>query len=433
MTRTRVSIATISRMIRPLKPRFGRMMAPVLLGLLTAMTGLPALVSHAQTTAEQAGKSSTESETNLPVVFLQVQGEIASDPKVPCTVRLFGPKGSGSGSTSSLPGVVKFHGATSQAYAKKSFGLTLDAPVAWLGMRESAHWVLNAAYIDRSLMRHKLSYDLFSCLSPPGGKRFAVASRFVELYLNGSYHGAYLLMERVDRQLLELTAYQSNDVSHACIYKAVSHAANFGHPGHAGFEQREPDPLITAHWQPLDEFTRFVSSTPDAQFFHPSTGIESRLDLDNAIDFHLLVLLTSNMDGITKNFILARQRPIAGAPGPRFFFAPWDYDGTFGRNWDASPVAPSAWLSNHLFDRLQANPAFRDRFAARWKQLREREFSVKTIHSLIDENARTLGAGAQRNAARWPVAGGPYPDALSFADDIAQMKSWTEARLNWLD
>ena len=36
-------------------------------------------------------------------------------------------------------------------------------------------------------------------------------------------------------------------------------------------------------------------------------GIAARLDLANAIDFQLLVLLTSNTDGITKNFILARS------------------------------------------------------------------------------------------------------------------------------
>jgi hypothetical protein len=397
------------------------------------MIGPPTRVALAQRVADKTGTAPADHETNLPIVFLVAKGQIASEPKVPCTVKIIGAKGPGSGGTNLLPGAVKFHGATSQAYAKKSFGLTLDAPAPLLGMRESAHWVLNAAYIDRSLMRHKLSYDLFSSLSAKGGKRFAVASRFVELYLNGSYNGAYLLMERVDRQLLELAAYQSNDVSHACIYKAVGHAANFGHSGHAGFEQREPDPLAGAYWQPLDEFTRFVSAAPDAQFFHPVTGIESRLDLDNAIDFHLLVLLTSNMDGITKNFILARNRPIAGSPNPRFFFAPWDYDGTFGRNWDASPVAPSAWLSNHLFDRLLANPTYRERFAARWKQLRQREFALKAIQTMLDANARTLGRAADRNAARWLAAGGPYPDTLSFAEDIEQMKSWTEARLKWLD
>ena len=182
----------------------------------------------------------------------------------------------------------------------------------------------------------------------------------------------------------------------------------------------------------LDEFNQFVSTSPDADFFQPQTGIASRLDLDNAIDFHLLVLLTSNTDGITKNFILARGKLDAGTPA-RFFFAPWDYDATFGRNWNATEVAPTLWLSNHLFNRLLGNREYRDRFVARWKQLREQQFSAKTIHGLIDANVRTLGAAAHRNAARWSASDGAYPDKLTFAEDTAQMKSWTGARLKWLD
>ena len=51
---------------------------------------------------------------------------------------------------------------------------------------------------------------------------------------------------------------------------------------------------------------------------------------------------------------------------------------------------------------------------------------------MIDANARTLGDAARRNARRWPTEGN-YPDKLSFAEDIAQMKSWIAARLKWLD
>jgi hypothetical protein len=96
-------------------------------------------------------------------------------------------------------------------------------------------------------------------------------------------------------------------------------------------------------------------------------------------------------------------------------------------------VDANVWLSNHLFDRLLANADWRARFAARWKQLRQREFAVKTIQAMIDVNARTLGNAVQRNEKRWPSRNGPYPDKLSFAEDIAQMKSWIEARVNWLD
>jgi hypothetical protein len=375
----------------------------------------------------------TNFESNLPIIHLEAKEQIVSERKVPCTVRMVMPQGAESENTGVLPGVVRIHGASSQMYPKKSFAITLAAPGRWLGMRESKQWVINAAFVDRSLMRHKLSYDLFRALSAGETKRFAAASRFVEVNLNGRYHGAYLLMERVDRAMLELKSYDSNAPTHACIYKAEDHGADFGRPGHAAWEQREPDPLVLPYWGPLDRFSRFASSAKDAEFFDPGTGIASRLDLDNTIDFHLLILLTSNMDGNDKNIIFARDTPSEEVPKPRFFFAPWDYDATFGRNWDARRVEPTEWLSNHLFDRLLGDTAYRRKFAARWKQLREKDFSAQNIQKMMDENVRTLGDAVKRNALRWRTLTGPYPDRLSFEDDVAQIREWTVARLKWLD
>ena len=338
------------------------------------------------------------------------------------------------GRTNSFAGFIKLHGASSQAYPKKSFAISLATPVAFFGLRESPHWILNAAYIDRSLMRHKISYDLFRSLSTSSSKRFAAGSGFVEVQFNGRYEGVYLWMERIDRSLLELRAYQSNELTHACVYKAVDHAANFSQPGHGGYEQREPDPLVASYWQPLDEFNQFVSSASVAQFSDAMGGVGSRLDLDNAIDFHLLVLLTSNMDGITKNFMIARDRATnPTANGGRFFFVPWDYDATFGRNWNGEVVPATAWLSNHLFDRLLGLKDYRARFVKRWEKLREKEFALKTIHALMDKNADFLGEAGERNVTRWPSTGEGYPDRLTFAQDIEQMKKWIQARLDWLD
>jgi spore coat protein H len=372
-------------------------------------------------------------EPNLPVFVLTARGSIDKAQKTLCTLSRIVPGAPQPGVSNSWAGEVKLHGGVSVGFPKNSYGITLAVPARLLDLRESTHWVLNAAFIDRSLMRHKLSYDLFRSLDAPGARRFAAGSRFVELYLNGDYRGAYLLMERVDGRLLELRRFGSNETSHACIYKAVDHAANFGQPGHAGYEQREPDALAKEYWQPLDEFNRFVSQTSDAEFFNPQDGIGSRLDLANTVDFYLLVLLTSNQDGITKNFIIARDALRETSPKPKFFFAPWDYDATFGRNWDASKVAPSAWLSNHLFDRLMGDRAFREQLARRWKELREGQFSARTIQSMIETNARTLGEAAWRNTARWRPAAGNYPDQLTFDEDVAQMKTWVEARIQWLD
>ena len=392
--------------------------------LLAALLGFANLSASAQPSTNAPAPAS---EPNLPLVFFEAKEPLTHDRKVPCTIKLTCPSGQTGCPTNTLFGLGRIHGGVSQGYPKKSFSFTLESPARLLNLRSSAHWILNAAYVDHSLMRHKLSYDLYRALSTTNAPRCAAASRFVEIQFNGRTNGVYLLMERVDRQLFGFHSFNSNDLDHACIYKAVDHAANFGHPGHGGYEQREPDSEIHPYWQPLDEFNRFVSSSTREEFFDPKTGIASRLDLDNAIDFHLLVLLTCNTDGITKNFIVARDAQTPGAPAPRFVFAPWDYDGTFGQDWGGRRLPASIWLSNHLFNRLQEDEAYREKFAARWNYLRDHEFSVKTIHALIDENARTLGDAVRRNAARWPEHG------LSFAEDLAQMKSWTEERIKWLD
>ena len=373
------------------------------------------------------------SKSNLPLFRLAARGRIVSEVKTPCSVGWVLPVGAGASPTGAVQGLVRIHGASSQAYPKKSFAVTLEKAVRLLDLRESPHWVLNAAAVDRSLMRHKLSYDLFRAMSGPGGKRYASGSRFVEVELNGNYQGVYLLMERVDGSLLELQKFQSNRVEHACIFKAIDHGGDFASTGHDSYEQREPDPLVREYWKPLDELNRFVSRARDSAFRDPETGIRSRFDVANAIDFHLLLLVTSNMDGYDKNLMVARDLPRTNAPSPRFFFVPWDYDATFGRNWEGSRVRTTAWLSNHLLDRLLEDPEYQRAYAARWKELRQTLFSEASILAMIDGNVRTLGAAVRRNDARWAESMGGTGDGALFAKDIGEMKQWVSARLKWLD
>src|SRR3954470_6384623 len=134
----------------------------------------------------------------LPVCYLVTTNPVVSDRKVACTFAIDYAGVPGQPGSNLIGGSVRIHGGVSQSFPKKSYGLTLATPIAPPSIHPTAHWVLNAAYIDRSLMRHKLAYDLFLSLAEPDAPRHASASRFVELYLNGKYNGAYLLMERVD-------------------------------------------------------------------------------------------------------------------------------------------------------------------------------------------------------------------------------------------
>ncbi len=380
-----------------------------------------------------AAATGSGAESNLPVLEIQTTKEIGSEPRVPCTVRMVSSKQIKDGNSDLLRGQIRFRGASSQGYDKKSLAFKLDESTRWLGLQKDRDWVLNAAFVDCSMMRHKLSYDLFQSLSVDGAKRFASSSRFVEVNLNGRYHGVYLLMERVERSLLGLQRFNSRNNRHAVIYKAIDHGADFQQLGHGAYEQHEPEPEELEYWSPLEELNQFVSQAPNSKFFDAKSGIATRVDVDNAIDFHLLLLLTSNMDGYDKNFVIARDAPTAAMQQPRFFFVPWDYDATFGRNWEGSVVEPREWLSNHLFDRLLSNRTYQQKYAARWKELRKKQFSVENISRMIDENAQTLGAAATRNERRWKGSIDPNSGELTFAEDLKQMKAWVAARTKWLD
>ena len=367
--------------------------------------------------------------SNLPVLLFNTQDKTITGKPIPCSVQILNKPEN----TNQYGSLIRIHGATSQGYPKKSYRIVFNLPVEFFGLKKTHQFVLNAAFIDPSLMRHKLSYDLFLSLSTPQSPRYAAASRFVEVILNREYIGVYLFMERINRQLLNLRKFDSNNFAHSVIYKAVDHAANFAQSGHNGYEQQEPDLSKKQYWQPLDELNKFVSSAKNEDFFNPQTGIASKVDIENAIDFHLLVLLTSNSDGITKNYYLVRNGQEKPPLTEKFFFIPWDYDGSFGRNWDSSHYPHNIWLLNHLFDRLMENKEYRTRFANRWNELRQAQFSEEFIVGLIDDNVQTLGNAIERNRKRWPEARNHYRDHTTFEQDIQLMKSWLKKRLDWLD
>lgn len=406
----------------------GKIIAIFALVFLSGFYALP------QNAGENAAKQPFSFTSNLPVVIVDTQKKPVLDRNpIPCLIRLLPANKTDLADAASYSGSVRVHGASSSGYPKKSYRISLTNDAVFLDLRKNSQWILNAAFIDRSLMRHKLAYDLFMKMGSAERPRYAAASRFVEVYLNDDYVGVYLLMERVNRKLLNLIKFDTNNFSHSCIYKAVDHAANFDQTGANGYEQQEPEIEKIQYWKPLQELNAFISTSKTEDFFNPTNGIESRIDIENAIDFHLLVLLTSNSDGITKNYFIARNGQKEPPQREKFFFVPWDYDGTFGRNWDGNQYPYNVWLSNRLFDRLNESKEYRKRFAARYNELRKTVFSEESLFGMIDENVRVLGDAVKRNAERWKNFNNYYPDRATFEEDIQYMKQWLQKRLKWLD
>lgn len=90
-------------------------------------------------------------------------------------------------------GELKIRGNATTQYAKKPFQLKLSSKAGLFDMASDKTWVLLANYDDQSLIRNSVMYHL--------GKRLGIRTcdfQSVDLFINGSYYGVYLLCEKVE-------------------------------------------------------------------------------------------------------------------------------------------------------------------------------------------------------------------------------------------
>jgi subtilisin-like proprotein convertase family protein len=95
---------------------------------------------------------------------------------------------------------IHLHGSSTKNFEKKAFALeTQDASGAklitsLLGMPAESDWMLIASYIDKSLLRIPMTYDVYRRMG-----HYAPRFRYVELMINNEYQGVYTFMEKVKR------------------------------------------------------------------------------------------------------------------------------------------------------------------------------------------------------------------------------------------
>lgn len=93
---------------------------------------------------------------------------------------------------------VKVRGNYSADYSKKPYKIKFDSKQVMLGVNEdlkAKEWVLLADYKDRSLLRNPTVHYLADEMLGENGY-YCTDSRYVEVYVNGTYRGLYLLVEQ---------------------------------------------------------------------------------------------------------------------------------------------------------------------------------------------------------------------------------------------
>ncbi|MBP3541033.1 MAG: CotH kinase family protein [Clostridia bacterium] len=91
-------------------------------------------------------------------------------------------------------GDMKTRGNTTRKYPKKPYQIKFEEKTDFFGLGKSKKFILLADYLDISLLRNRITYDM----AVTSGLPYALSSLHADLFINGEYRGLYLLTEKIE-------------------------------------------------------------------------------------------------------------------------------------------------------------------------------------------------------------------------------------------
>lgn len=359
----------------------------------------------------------------FPSINIQKKEAIGWNTKEPCIIIY-----SDTENEDVLWGRIKCRGGISSKYYKHSFSLELEKKYSFVNLANDDDWILNANYIDKTFMRHKISYDLFREMNT---KNIAAKCAFIDISINDNYNGLYVLMEEINGSMVGLN---KND-SMAMLFKDppvfrkerlsyVQDSLNY-------YQQKYPMINESDKTYYIEEFKNFLFYSNDSDFVR---DVSSWVDIENVIDWHIILLFSNNGDGIMKNFYLYKldkETP--------FRFAIWDYDHSFGRDGDNELNLMERELDCNraiLLDRLSNIPdtKYLHKLKKRWFELRELHIiSFENFEAHLLENDKIISKEIGRNFEKWPIDSKWYYDSNNYKQELDLMREFVNIRVNQLD
>ena len=343
---------------------------------------------------------------------------------------------------------LRYRGASSLKYEKKSFAIKLldsdgeDLDVNVFGIRKENDWILDAMAIDRIRMRNRVCFDIWNEISKTPYKtdfdnRNGTLGQFVEVYLNGEYHGLYCMTDKIDRKLLGLKkAKEQSDGSvyvRGVLYKGEAWtdatrmtgydiSESFDGEAWNGWELQYPDdyPCYDA-WKPLMNLIDFCN-TRNAFF---KLHYRQHFYYDNLVDYALFIMGLNIIDNNVKNTHFSCPDINVNET---FLITPWDLDCSLGGLYEGSHfdeyVKITNLTGNYLFYQMYMYNVdnFRESMKERWQELSLGIMSPNSFNSRLDAYAKRFKeSGAwQREYDKWN--NNPVP--LDLDEELEYVKKW---------
>lgn len=410
--------------------------------------------------------------TNLPIVFINTDGEVPQRDNFIIVRMKIVDNGENVNYADTLVHsnqhvdyegytAIKYRGKSSyERSPKKAFAIRplgkdgKKRKSAFLGMREAKKWAMNALYLDKSMIRDALTFELARPYMD-----FVPEVRYCEVIMNGIYYGVYLLSEQntPDRLMMQKPGRKGNEMTGGYIIQIDRRAEALHLPeffskkwekmGYC-YEYPKFDKLSNNQKQYLQQW---IEGVEDVICKGDYAEIEQKVDVPSMVDYQLVSEFSHNQDAYELSTYIYKYR---NDENPKLKFGLWDYDLAYGNtpklnyarvdNWVYDIYLPTN-IPDFWWSRMMQDKNYSHCVKLRWKQYRRENFSDEHIERVIDSltNVLTSGNAEKRNAEAWDLytEGGFVPKyfwpqkyvSSSYEEEIAYLREWVRMRLSWMD
>lgn len=352
---------------------------------------------------------------------------------------------------------IRVRGHSSRQFEKAPYLIKLvnedgtERDEALLGMSEHNEWALHGPYLDKSLLRNYVFYNLSGEIMD-----YAPNCRFCELILDGDYRGVYLLVETITAAedgrlpifLKEKNALMSgyllridrHDESDLGSVRDVDTFSERTYTQRLDVSVRYPGKhrLTPELSQRIErDFSAFEKALYSFDYDEGDYSYHRYLDVDSFVDYYIINAVSANMDAGRFSTFLYKTL------GGKYKLCVWDFNNCCdnyverpcGEDFDG--IRGSAYFSMLFRDR-----DFVERVIERYRALRGTVLSDAYLAQYIDDTLAYLGDAADRDSARWAayIASDPLKDPEqtgrnphSRAEAVEQLKGYLSERLAWMD
>jgi hypothetical protein len=347
--------------------------------------------------------------SNLPTLFITTtnsQPIVDKDNYVPGNIVI---KSSDATEELSMITGIKGRGNSTWGMAKKPYRIKLDKKTNILNLSAKAKsWVLLANYSDKTLIRNGVADKISSIL----GLEFTPSARFVDLVLNGTYLGNYLLTDqmeagpgRVNIDIQDSTVVTEPNITGGYFLEIDGFAGDpdIWFTSVKGLKIRVHSPDVINQTQ-LDYIKKYISGFENtlfsADFKDPVKGYRAIVDTTSLINWYIGCELTGNSDSFWSTYLYKRRL------NDKLFFGPmWDYDIAFNndsRLGDATLklMRQNAFNPRTWIEQMWLDPWFQKAVWRRWQQITANNL-LGTLNTYIDETASLINISEQLNFRKW--------------------------------